>query len=165
MVELHEIIEDEVLIIRHSGEIPEVAFHGALYFLSEDPEGPCTVNLPDRYFMSLVDAVVERYRFIIIRDLTPRNRDKRIYRGVKRGVVNWKRLEKFASMYKVDLSGIREEVAVALNDFIVQEFDDVSCGEREPVINCSLEQVLEFSANLGVELAVSQELLREICRS
>ena len=31
-------IEEEAFIVLHSGEIPEVAYHGSLYYLTEDPE-------------------------------------------------------------------------------------------------------------------------------
>lgn len=31
---------DEVLILQDSGEIPEIAYHTSLYYLTEDPEGP-----------------------------------------------------------------------------------------------------------------------------
>jgi len=33
-------IEEEAFIVQHSGEIPEIAFQGSLYFLTEDPDGP-----------------------------------------------------------------------------------------------------------------------------
>ena len=36
------ILDDELLIIRHSGEIPEVALQGSIFFLTSDPQGPAT---------------------------------------------------------------------------------------------------------------------------
>ncbi len=39
-------LEEELLLIENSGEIPEVAYHGSLYFLREDPDGPA-LNLSD----------------------------------------------------------------------------------------------------------------------
>jgi hypothetical protein len=73
-------IEEEVFVVQHSGEIPEVTLHESLYYLSEDDEGPGLQVKPDDVF-PLKLAVVKRYRTIILRDLAPGNRDKRIYRG------------------------------------------------------------------------------------
>jgi hypothetical protein len=32
-------LADELLIVRHSGEIPEVALHGSIFFLTREPNG------------------------------------------------------------------------------------------------------------------------------
>ena len=34
------LLEEELLLVRHSGEIPEVALHASVHYLTEDPEGP-----------------------------------------------------------------------------------------------------------------------------
>ena len=33
-------IAEEVYLVQHGGEIPEVAYHASLYYLTEDPDGP-----------------------------------------------------------------------------------------------------------------------------
>ena len=79
--------QDELLIVRHSGEIPEVALHGSLYFLSFDPDGP-SLNLSPEEKLELKKMAVKRYLEIIHRDLDPENRAKGIYRGLARCIVN-----------------------------------------------------------------------------
>ena len=38
--ERNALMEEELLLVRHSGEIPEVALHASLHFLCDDEEGP-----------------------------------------------------------------------------------------------------------------------------
>ena len=33
-------IAEEAFMVLHSGEIPEIALHSSLYYLTEDPDGP-----------------------------------------------------------------------------------------------------------------------------
>ncbi len=58
------VLDDECLMIRSSGEIPEVALHNALYFLTRDPEGP-GFKLRANEVRRLNEAVIWRYRRII----------------------------------------------------------------------------------------------------
>jgi len=128
-------LADEELLLVDSGEIPEVAYHAAIYFLSTDPEGPSlALNEADR--ARLKHQVVARYRTIILRDLDPRNRDKRIYRGVARCKANWERLQKFCSRHGLPSEPLRHEVARALHAFLEQEVADVTAGRRSSSINC-----------------------------
>jgi hypothetical protein len=88
------------LIIRHSGEIPEIAYYNSCYHLGSDPEGPGLVPNPDE-LAELQEQVIARYREIMLRDLTPANRDLSIYRGVERVIWNWQRLEKFLRRHQL----------------------------------------------------------------
>ena len=63
-------IEEEAFMIVHSGEIPQVTLQSSLHYLTEDPEGPC-LELNGDDIIPLKQAVVERYRVIILRDLDP----------------------------------------------------------------------------------------------
>lgn len=162
MVDLHEIIEDEVLIIKHSGEIPEIAFHGALYYLGEDPEGP-GLDVSNDLIAPLVTAVVERYRFITLRDLNPKNRDKRIYRGIARSIVNWRRLAAFAEKHGVELSAFRQDVADHLRRFLERELEDVSTGRRTSCINANLKEISDFAREVSLEISGFEAGLRDIC--
>jgi len=83
-------LEDEVLFIEESGEMPEVAMHSSLYFLCSDPEGP-GLELRQEDRIPLKIAVLTRYQTIILRDLQPANRKKSIYRGLQRSAINWQR--------------------------------------------------------------------------
>ena len=115
-----EYIEEEAFMVLHAGEIPEIAMHSSLHHLTEDPDGPgLELNADD--IRPLKQAVVERYRTIIFRDLDPGNRDKRIYRGLARCAANWQRLVKFCSRENMDSAAIRVETAAALQLFLQQE--------------------------------------------
>ncbi|MDH3360043.1 MAG: hypothetical protein OEL55_04155, partial [Desulfobulbaceae bacterium] len=106
---------DEVLILRDSGEIPEIAYHSTLYYLCEDPAGP-NLTLDGQDLARLHEVVVERYLTIIMRDLNPANRKKRICRGVARSKANWQRLTDFCQRQGLaaKIDPLRGEVAAAL---------------------------------------------------
>ena len=142
-------IEEETFIIQHAGEIPEVAYHGSLYFLTNDPEGPGLKIDPDD-IVSLKQAVISRYRTIILRDLDPGNRDKRKYRGPARCVVNWQRLVKFCTREKMAYENIRAESADMLCKFLQREAADVKSGFRSSSINCSVREIASLAESLGL---------------
>lgn len=144
-------IDDELVIIRNSGEIPEVALHNALHFLSQDPEGPELTLAPDE-LRRLQQAVVERYRRIILRDLDPRLRDKSVYRGIARGITNWERLGRFITRNPFAIKDLKTEIAHALQVFLEQEITDVAAGRRDTCIDCGLRDLQAFSAAVGFNL-------------
>ncbi len=72
------LLEEELLLVRHSGEIPEVALHASVHYLTEDPEGPGLV-LADEELRPLQEAALARYREIILRDLDAGNRDLSLF--------------------------------------------------------------------------------------
>jgi hypothetical protein len=143
------ILSEEAFLILHSGEIPEVAYYGSIHYLTEDPEGPL-LNIEPQDLISLEEAVARRYRTIVLRDLTPENRDRSIYRGLKRCAANWKRLVSFSDKTSIDISSIHKEVNEALKDFLSQEIMDVSSGKRKICINCSYSVLTEFAYSLGL---------------
>jgi GAF domain-containing protein len=83
-----------LIILRNSGEIPEIALHTTLYYLEEDEEGP-GITLIEEELHQLHDAALARAREIVLRDLDPDNRDLGLYRGPARSIVNWRRLQNF----------------------------------------------------------------------
>lgn len=141
---------DEVLILRDSGEIPEIAFHSTLYYLREDPEGP-GLDLDEHDLARLKKPVVERYRWIIKRDIDPDNRGKAIWRGVARSMVNWQRLKDFGQRQGVyeAVEKLRPEIAAALIEYLAQELRDVQ-NNGESSINCSLAELASYAAELGL---------------
>lgn len=151
-VDLAALLEEEAFMILHSGEIPEVAYHSAIHYLTEDPEGPgfSREDIGEAGLMCLKNAVIGRYRLIILRDINPDNRDKRIYRGVQRAAVNWKRLKNFAARESIEIDQIRLEVADALISFLAQELTDVSSGRRESSINCTDDMLFGFIVEVGL---------------
>ncbi len=163
--ELKEIVEEEVLLIRHSGEIPEIALHSSLHYLFEEDDGP-GLSPGDIDLTPLKLAVVDRYRRIILRDLNPRNRDKSIYRGLARSIVNWRRLRLFIEREGVgELEPIRQETARALAAFLENEASEVFSGTRASCINCTYEELKEFAEELGLSLDELPEGLSRLCQT
>ena len=144
-------LAEELLIIRHSGEIPEIAFHGALYYLCEDPAGP-RLTLQQKELALLRQQVVTRYREILLRDLRPENRDARVYRGLKRCLCNWERLGKFCARQNLEIEvALRLEIAESLRCFLRQEAEDVRAGTRQSCLNCAWGELAAFAKELGLQ--------------
>ena len=150
MTETENLLAEELLIVRHSGEIPEIAFRGSLYYLCEDPTGP-HLTLSQAEVESLRQQVVARYREILLRDLSPENRDARIFRGLKRCIFNWERLGKFCARQGMEIEAtLRREIAEALRCFLRQETDEVRAGLRHSCLNCTREELDGFAGEIGV---------------
>jgi hypothetical protein len=143
------IIDDELLIIRHSGEIPEVALQGSIFFLTSDPQGP-ELTLGPEELQQMKEKVVERYLEMIARDLEPENRDKSIYRGLARCSVNWQRMARFCSQENLNQETPRIFVSKLLKLFIKNEISDVAQG-RISSINCCPTTLARFADNLGID--------------
>ena len=143
-----QILEDEILILRDSGEIPEIAYHATLYYLTEDGQGPGLSALSDEELIRLQEAALHRYRQIVQRDLDPANRDLGIYRGILRSIYNWQRMQDFCRRLGRDCSFFKETVARALRDFLGRELADLKDNSRTSSINCSAERIAAFAAAL-----------------
>ncbi|NQS71120.1 MAG: hypothetical protein HQQ73_03000 [Desulfobulbaceae bacterium] len=141
------ILEEEVLLVRHSGEIPEVALHASLYYLQEDEEGP-QLLLSAEEEQLLEQAAAERYEEIIRRDLDLANRDLRLFRGIRRAEENWRRYVRFCEKSRIDADPLRQEVGQALCAYLKQEHDEVARGQRSPSVNCPQETVRALAAAL-----------------
>ncbi len=144
-----EYIEEELLILAHAGEIPEVAYHSSLYYLTEDPEGP-RLALDHTDLLPLKQAVYDRYRKIILRDCDPRLRDKPVYRGLARTVANWRRFIKFCRKEGFDPGPVRVETGRALAAFLRQEAAEVRRGERRSSVNCTAKELAWLCGELGL---------------
>jgi len=142
-------LTDELLIVRHSGEIPEVALHGSLYYLTCAPDGPGLV-LSEAEIRTLKGMVVERYREIIGRDLEPANRDRSLYRGLARAAVNWQRLEKFCRREGLPAEAWRPEIRTALANFLRIEAAEVAAKSRRSSINCPAAELRAFAISVGL---------------
>ena len=156
------ILDDELLIIRHSGEIPEVALQGSIFFLTSDPQGP-ELTLGPEELQQMKEKVVERYLEMIGRDLEPENRGKSIYRGLARCIVNWQRMARFCQQENFDLEPLRIYASNSLILFIKNEKKDVGEGKVSS-INCCQTTLSGFADELEI---VPQELptgWQELCR-
>jgi hypothetical protein len=142
-------IAEESFMVMNAGEIPEISLHSSLYYLTEDPDGP-GLELDADDILPLKQAVVKRYRAIILRDLEPKNRDKRIYRGLARCAVNWQRMLKFCTGEHLNFAALQAETAEALQSFLQQEMVDVESRKRSSCVNCSQEEVSKLAESLGL---------------
>lgn len=148
--ERESILDEEVIILRNSGEIPEIALHSTLYYLEEDENGP-RISLREEELEILYEAALERARKIVLRDLDPDNRDLRMYRGPARSIVNWQRLQNFCRRINRETPGFDKIVSRALVSFLRREMKDVGAAVRVSSVNCSRRQMLSFVAELGLD--------------
>jgi hypothetical protein len=146
-----ELLEQEWLIVRHSGEIPEIAYHGTLYYLCQDPEGPRLI-LTDEETTRLEDAALARYREIILRDLDPANRSQPSYRGLGRAIVNHQRMLAFRGRLGRLGDPGREEVLSALLHFLRTVLAEPQAGTDRPALNCRPRELAVFARELGLEV-------------
>ena len=158
------LLEEEVLIVRHSGEIPEITLHSSLYYLCEDDQGP-GLTLTTRELDLLYDAALTRFKEIMLRDLDPENRDKSIYRGVARSIVNRQRCADFCRRIGRNPTPFDEQVAQALLHFLQCELADVAAGRRISCLNCSREDLKNFAMELGIAPASLPPGWESLCPS
>lgn len=153
MLDKESLLSEELLIVRNSGEIPEIAFHSALYYLSADPEGP-KLRLAGEDIRQLEAQVVARYREIMLRDLDPANRDLRLYRGLRRCIYNWERLGKFCNRQGLPCDeGLRREITAALCAFLHNEAHEVREGLRPSSVNCTAAELAQLCEALALDAA------------
>ncbi len=156
------ILEEEWLMVRHSGEIPEVALHGSLHFLQEDAEGPHLL-LTDEEIGYLQQAVLSRYQEMVLRDLDLDNRDLPLFRGVRRACHNWKRFEHFAAHIGKECHAFRNLAARSLLDYMEREVGEVLLGVRKSSVNCSAAALSAFAGALGVMAGELPEGWESVC--
>jgi len=161
-IDIDVLVENEWYAVRYSGEIPEVAYHGALFHLTEEHNGPqieLSLDQQDR----LLEAVALRYMDITLRDLLPENKDTGGYRGLKRSFINWQRFLLFCERYSIDAEVYRKMIAAALTDLLQHENRLREKGEPEGEFNCSLAELLSFMEIVGLNLADLPASLRNCC--
>jgi len=118
-------LQQEVDWIENSGEMPEVAFYEALYYLAEEEEGPkLTLTLSD--IKHLEDAAINRFKTIILRDLKFANRRSSIFRGLKRAIINYNRLKKYQKKKSRIDPGLEKMIGRFLLEYIRRECEEIS---------------------------------------
>lgn len=147
--ERERLLEDEWLIVRHSGEIPEIVYHSSLHYLTKESDGPL-LSLTEEELESLKNVAVLRYQEIILRDLVIENFHKSVYRGVRRTLYNWQRWKVFLLRQSIECDAFQAVAAQALIQFLEQGV--LAAGKSLPgnFINCRADQLLAFAAELGV---------------
>lgn len=162
-IDSDSLVEDEWYGVRYSGEIPEVAYHSAVYHLTCDDDGP-RLELSARQHRYLVDAVKQRYTDIVLRDLLPANRHTSGYRGLRRSLINWKRFSLFCKQYQLDKEPLKRVVRETLSEFLEYELKENRCDMHRGRLNCTWTELLEYAELLGMGIdhlpAGSQNLCR-----
>ena len=157
-----EIFENEWYLVRYSGETPEIAFHAAIYHLTEDREGPLT-SLNQSQFDMLQDAAVERFSEIIVRDLLHKNSATSAYRGICRSIVNYHRFCNFCKRQQRDWPEVRATAAAALRSFLNTECAEVKKSGRPSLVNCTCNELRDFAIALGVVSHICFETVERLC--
>ncbi|MGR0481335.1 MAG: hypothetical protein ACTFAL_08035 [Candidatus Electronema sp. V4] len=147
--ERSRLIEDEVFLLADSGELPEVAYHAALWQLCRDSDGP-RLTLTDAEKELLQDAALRRCQRIILRDLNPAFRDRRIWRGPQRSICNWTRYLTFCRRIGRQHDPLfQAQAAAALTAYLAQEEEELRSGARQcSSVNCTDEELLDFARQL-----------------
>jgi len=155
-----ELLDNEWHLVRDSGELPEVAYHSSIYYLTQDNDGP-HLELTEAERGRLLDAAKMRYRDIILRDMLPENRGKSFYRGLKRSMENWKRFKVFHERNQVDPVSLLQEAAATLQAFLAVEVQDGVFPAAG--LNCSLQELLSFARDLGLVHRQLPEDIEKYC--
>lgn len=159
-----ELLEEEWLLVRHSGELPEIAFQSALYCLAEDPEGP-RLRLHPEEIHSLREAAIDRYREILLRDLCYEKRELTLYRGVKRAIFNWRRLVDFCRREERAFHNFREPMAKAFLILLQQSAQTAGKVDLALVFNCTFDEISLFAQELEIRPEQIPEAIRHYCLS
>jgi hypothetical protein len=147
--ERNEILDDEYLIVRNSGEIPEITLHSALHFLTEDPEGP-GIELADEELSVLKSAAAERYQEIVLRDIQLKNYHKTLYRGIRRSIYNLERYQQFCMRQDLDWHDFQQIVGEQLLRFLDEGISAAGTDIPKQFLNCTYSQLVDFSNECGV---------------
>ncbi len=153
---INQQVTEEAFLIEHSGELPEVAYYNSIYYLCEDKEGP-KLKLSERELLLLKKAVIKQYLRIIKRDLTPSNKNKRIYRGIERAWVNWKRLLNFTKKFNLDITKAKKIVQKELISFLEHETNELILGKRV-TFNISKKELIDFLNSLEIEHVIDKKI-------
>ncbi len=154
-----DLLEDEWYQVRYSGELPEIAFHSSLFFLTCDHNGPKIV-LDEQQISYLQQAAVDRFREIVLRDILPENRGKSIYRGVGRTIANWRRYQIFCKRQNLDVDSFKSELAQQLKVFLLAEQDAVDGCADKSGLNCCFDELVAFAEDIGM---ADRELVTSLC--
>jgi len=145
-------LQQEVDWIENSGEMPEVAFYEAFYYLTEEEEGPKLI-LTLSGIKRLEDAAINRFKTIILRDLKFANRRSSIFRGLKRAIINYNRLKKYLKRKNRIDPGLEKMTGRFLLEYIRRECEEISDRRHYRTINCTREELKQFADELGVNIA------------
>lgn len=160
--ERQALLEEELLLVRYSGEIPEVALHASLHYLSDDADGP-GLQLTVQEIQALEAGVIARYQEIILRDLNADNRKLSLFRGIRRANHNWYRFVRFSDKIGLSYEEFRDRAAKALLHYLQTTLTDRTIDNDIPAVNCLPEALLTFAIALGIDGARLPENWTSLC--
>ena len=148
--ERQSLLEEELLLVRHSGEIPEVALHASLHYLRDDADGP-GLELTAPEIQALEAGVIARYQEIILRDLNAENRTLSMFRGIRRANHNWYRFVRFSDKIGLSHQEFRDRAANALLHYLQVALIERKQDSEIPAVNCLPEALVTFAIALGID--------------
>lgn len=160
-----EIFEDEIYIVRYSGETPEIALNSALYFLTRDKSGPL-VELQPEHVKVLQDAATERFSEIILRDIIPENIGTSIYRGIERTIVNYVRYLNFCVRQNIinilqnDLADQLLRFLAHVNKCLMEDKEDIQLDISFSELDSFCKEYLPENKQLGAVLLELETVLK-----
>ncbi len=163
-----DVLADEWLLVRHSGEIPEIAFHSALHYLTEDRDGP-RLWLTKEEIDLLLEAASARYQEIIFRDLCYENRKLGVYRGLKRAISNWNRFLAFRQRRgHTNDPAVQVKVAqelLALLQIVAEKESSFRDDDQwlPLIFNCTGDDLIGFSCVLGIPVEKVPASILRLC--
>lgn len=143
-----ELIENEWYIVRNSGEVPEIAYNSAIYFLSRAENGP-QLMLHESHISRLRQAAVDRFEEIVLRDLYHENVGTSSHRGVARSICNYQRFVQFCRRQELSPLLIQKKAAELYSTFLQIESRRLATKSNNTVINCSFSELKRFALTLG----------------
>jgi hypothetical protein len=145
-------LEDEVLLIEHAGEMPQVALAESLSLLGD---------IPDDDLRCLQAACARAYVLNIKRDLDPANIGLPAFRGLERARANLNRLQNFLADIAAYLPGeTLDELAAALSGYLQAEHTTLDRGRAYSA--APISEVRALAGELGLDLAPWNGLLDRI---
>lgn len=160
--DLSAMLEDEWYLVRHSGETPEIALHSAIYYLTRAKDGPRLI-LDSHHKELLLQAAIDRFREIILRDLLHVNCGTTIYRGILRSIINYRRFRVFCRRQQIDPDRMNRQVASALDLFLTTELAEMGRQTRSSFVNCTFAELRSFALELDFALTDRLAGIAEYC--
>ena len=150
-----EIIEEADGIVWQGGEVPEVALYEALHELEQSG---IAIETAERRLLE--EAVLQRYRDMVHRDLNRGNLGKSIFRGPARAGINWQRLRKFALNHGFDVEPYRKEASELLENYLLAEHAAVESGRDYHTMGLGTAELVDFARELGLDPGLETMIVR-----
>ena len=154
-----EIREEADGIVLQGGEIPEVALYESLNHLQK-----IGIQITGEELRHLREAVIRRYRDIILRDLTPENVVHSFFRGPERARINHQRLRRFTQNTLGPGHDNQEETGRLLMVYLRHEADRIGTGRDYNTLGMTEDELRDMLKDVGIDPADLDDLIDRVCR-